>query len=68
MKARALNKKEQLRSEGLAFAQQFAVREAQRQMEKMNKKGKSGKKGSNNKGGGIEDDGARMPRNTNSSS
>lgn len=31
-------------------------------MEKMNKKGKGGKKG------GIEDDGARMPRNTNSSS
>lgn len=50
----------------MALAQKFAVRETQRQMEKMNKKkpGKGGKKGAKAEAGGVEE----ASRRTNSSS
>ena len=58
-KAKATQKKEQLREQGLALAQKFAVRETQRQMEKISKK---------NKGKGkSKDDGEGLGRRTNSS-
>ena len=41
-KAKAIQKKEQLREQGLALAQKFAVRETNRQMEKMKRKNKKG--------------------------
>ena len=44
MKAKAEYKKEHLRQQGLALAEKFLVKDAQRQMDKMNKKkGKKGK-------------------------
>ena len=46
-KAKNVQKKEQLREQGLAFAQKFAVRETKRQMEKMSKKKGSKKGGAN---------------------
>ena len=51
-KAKATKKKEQLRQEGLALAQKFAVRETKRQMEKMQKRQKKDKNGF--KAGGAE--------------
>jgi U3 small nucleolar RNA-associated protein MPP10 len=38
LKAKATFKKEKMREQGIAMAEKFAVRDAQRQMEKMNKK------------------------------
>lgn len=65
-KAKTLQKKEQLREQGLALAQKFAVRETQRQMEKMNKRNQKGaKKGKKDAAGGLEE---AMSRRTNQSS
>jgi hypothetical protein len=46
MKAKAEHKKESLRQQGLALAEKFAVRDVQRQMEKMGKKNQKKGKGS----------------------
>lgn len=44
LKAKSVYKKEKMREQGIAMAEKFAVRDAERQMEKMNKKIKKGKK------------------------
>ena len=38
LKAKSVYKKEKMREQGIAMAEKFAVKDAQRQMEKMNKK------------------------------
>jgi len=43
LKAKAIYKKEKMREQGIAMAEKFAVKDAQRQMEKMNKKLKKAK-------------------------